>query len=95
MCVLSIRDNVRKEAADAIREVQGAGVQVVMVTGDRRETAVAIATEAGLLKDPEDLARKILRYYRDRPRQRLRGETDIDSLVGGFLSAVDGLEVES
>ena len=56
VCVLSIRDNVRKEAADAIREVQGAGVQVVMVTGDRRETAVAIATEAGLLKDPEDVA---------------------------------------
>ncbi len=56
ICVLSIRDNVRKEAADAIREVQGAGIQVVMVTGDRRETAVAIATEAGLLKDPEDVA---------------------------------------
>ena len=56
VCILSIRDNVRKEAADAIREVQGAGVQVVMVTGDRRETAVAIATEAGLLKDPEDVA---------------------------------------
>ena len=56
VCILSIRDNVRKEAADAIREVQGAGVQVVMVTGDRLETAVAIATEAGLLKDPEDVA---------------------------------------
>ena len=56
ICVLSIRDNVRKEAADAIREVQGAGIQVVMVTGDRRETAVAIATEAGLLKDPDDVA---------------------------------------
>ena len=56
VCVLSIRDNVRREAADAIREVQGAGIQVVMVTGDRRETAVAIATEAGLLKDPEDVA---------------------------------------
>ena len=56
VCVLSIRDNVRKEAADAIREVQGAGIQVVMVTGDRKETAVAIATEAGLLKDPEDVA---------------------------------------
>ena len=47
VCVLSIRDNVRKEAADAIREVQNAGIQVVMVTGDRKETAVAIAKEAG------------------------------------------------
>ena len=46
VCVISIRDNVRKEAADAIHEVQNAGIQVVMVTGDRKETAVAIAKEA-------------------------------------------------
>ncbi len=56
ICVLSIRDNVRKEAADAIRDVQNAGVQVVMVTGDRKETAVAIAKEAGLLRTNEDVA---------------------------------------
>lgn len=56
VCVISIRDNVRKEAADAIREVQNAGIQVVMVTGDRKETAVAIAKEAGLLKDKTDVA---------------------------------------
>ena len=56
VCVISIRDNVRKEAVDAIKEVQNAGVQVVMVTGDRKETAVAIAKEAGLLSSPEDVA---------------------------------------
>ena len=56
ICILSIRDNVRKEAADAINEVRSAGIQVVMVTGDRKETAVAIAREASLLKDPEDIA---------------------------------------
>ena len=49
LCVLSIRDNVRPEAAAAIKEVQAAGVQVVMVTGDRKETAVAIAKEADLI----------------------------------------------
>ena len=56
VCVLAIRDNVRKEAVDAIREVQEAGIQVVMVTGDRKETAVAIAREAGLLSSNEDIA---------------------------------------
>lgn len=56
VCVISIRDNVRKEAVDAIREVQNAGIQVVMVTGDRKETAVAIAKEAGLLADDSDIA---------------------------------------
>lgn len=56
ICVISIRDNVRKEAVDAIKEVQNAGVQVVMVTGDRKETAVAIAKEAGLLTSSDEIA---------------------------------------
>ena len=56
ICVLSIRDNVRKEVVDAIREVKNAGIQVVMVTGDRKETAVAIAKEAGLLSNSDDVA---------------------------------------
>ena len=56
VCVLCIRDNVRKEAVAAIKEVQDAGIQVVMVTGDRKETAVAIAKDAGLLRNPEDVA---------------------------------------
>ena len=55
VCVLSIRDNVRKEVVEAIREVRNAGIQVVMITGDRKETAVAIAREAGLLSAPEDV----------------------------------------
>ena len=56
ICVISIRDNVRKEAVEAIKEVQNAGIQVVMVTGDRKETAVAIAREAGLLTNENDVA---------------------------------------
>lgn len=56
VCVICIRDNVRKEAADAIAEVQNAGVQVVMVTGDRKETAVSIAKDAGILKNETDVA---------------------------------------
>lgn len=46
--LICIRDDVRPEAIKAIEEVNKAGVQVVMVTGDRFETAVAIAKEAGL-----------------------------------------------
>lgn len=56
VCVLSIRDNVRPEVIPAIKEVQDAGIQVVMVTGDRKETAVAIAREAGLLRQTTDVA---------------------------------------
>ena len=56
VCVLSIRDNVRKEAVEAIKQVRNAGIQVVMVTGDRKETAEAIAREAGLITSDDDVA---------------------------------------
>ena len=45
--LVGIRDDVRPEAKEAIEEVQNAGIQVVMITGDRLETAVAIAKDAG------------------------------------------------
>lgn len=52
--LVGIRDDVRPEAREAIREVRNAGIQVVMITGDRLETATAIAKDAGLLTSDED-----------------------------------------
>lgn len=53
--VVAIRDDVRPEAVQAIVQVQQAGVQVVMITGDRKETAMAIAREAGLLRSEDEI----------------------------------------
>ncbi|WP_294489027.1 calcium-translocating P-type ATPase, PMCA-type [uncultured Ruminococcus sp.] len=54
--LVGIRDDVRPEAKEAIKEVQDAGIQVVMITGDRLETAKAIAKDAGLIKSDKDVA---------------------------------------
>jgi len=51
MAVLCLRDNVRTDAVETVEILNNAGIQVVMVTGDAEETAVAIAKEAGILKD--------------------------------------------
>ena len=51
LAVLCLRDNVRKDAVETVGVLNRAGIQVVMVTGDAEETAVAIAKEAGILKD--------------------------------------------
>ena len=50
LCFCSLRDKLRTGAKEAVSEVQNAGVQVVMVTGDGKETACAIAAECGILK---------------------------------------------
>lgn len=54
MAVLCLRDNVRTDAVETVEILNNAGIQVVMVTGDAEETAVAIAKEAGILKDGQN-----------------------------------------
>ena len=53
--VVCIRDNVRDSIKQTVETMNKAGVQVVMVTGDRKETAVAIAKEAGIVTSDTDL----------------------------------------
>ncbi|MCL2228377.1 MAG: calcium-translocating P-type ATPase, PMCA-type [Firmicutes bacterium] len=47
--LVAIRDNVRPEAITAVSNMRTAGVQTVMITGDNRETAIAVAREVGIL----------------------------------------------
>ena len=45
-------DPVRPEAAAAIQKCRLAGIRPVMITGDHKDTAVAIAMELGIITDP-------------------------------------------
>ncbi|AAB85497.1 cation-transporting P-ATPase PacL [Methanothermobacter thermautotrophicus str. Delta H] len=47
--LVGMMDPPRREAADAIETCKRAGIKVVMITGDHRDTAVAIAHELGLM----------------------------------------------
>ncbi|MBQ2767793.1 MAG: calcium-translocating P-type ATPase, PMCA-type [Clostridia bacterium] len=47
--VLILRDRLRREAPGAVAALRGAGIGVVMITGDSAETASAIARESGIL----------------------------------------------
>lgn len=49
--LLGFSDPIREGIRDAVIEAQSAGVRVVMLTGDHRSTADAIAHEAGLVHD--------------------------------------------
>lgn len=62
--VVAVADRIRESAKNAIRELQGLGVQSVMLTGDNKRTAEAVAKQLGMssvIADvlPEDKANQI------------------------------------
>ncbi|QQG43247.1 MAG: cation-translocating P-type ATPase [Candidatus Daviesbacteria bacterium] len=64
--LVGIADEARPEAKEAIRLARGAGIKVVMVTGDNELTAKAIGEEVGLLqKGDEILAGSVLEQMSD------------------------------
>jgi P-type Ca2+ transporter type 2C len=52
--IISIRDEIRPESKPSIEAAINAGIKVTMITGDRHETAVAIAREVGLVLGIQD-----------------------------------------
>jgi len=45
-------DPVRPEVLPAIEQCRSAGIRPIMITGDHRDTAIAIATQLGIITDP-------------------------------------------
>lgn len=51
---VALCDKIRPEARKAVAELREAGIHVVMITGDNRDTAAAIAEKCGILKNGVD-----------------------------------------
>lgn len=47
-------DPIRPEVKDAIAQCRSAGIRPIMITGDHKDTAVAIAKELGIIKDAKE-----------------------------------------
>ncbi len=47
--LIAVADSLKEGSRDAVRELQDAGLRVVMLTGDREATARAIAEEVGII----------------------------------------------
>ena len=52
--LVAIKDELRKEAKEGVSLIRSAGINMIMITGDAKETATSIAKDVGLL-DKDDL----------------------------------------
>ncbi len=96
--VLGIADALRPESRDAVRALQAAGLNVVMLTGDNRNTAQAIAAQLGIEEVraevlPQDKANAIEALQRGGKRVAMVGDgindapalahADVGMAIGG------------
>lgn len=54
VALIVMKDKLRDDARRSIRSIAGAGIQTVMITGDSKETATAIAKESGIVSSHSD-----------------------------------------
>ena len=56
ICAVALLDKIREEAKSATESLRKAGVGVVMITGDNKDTAEHIARECGIINNQRKLA---------------------------------------
>jgi Cu+-exporting ATPase len=99
--LIAIADRLRPTSRAAVRKLRDLGIEVVMLTGDNRATAQAIASEAGITRFeaemlPADKAAWIQRAVREGRRVGMVGDgvNDAPALAAASVSFAIGAGAE-
>ena len=82
--LLAVRDEPRPESREVIRQLHDRGYKLMVLTGDRRETAVAIGRKLGL--EPEEIAAELLPGDKVAVVRELQAKGDKVAMVGDGIN---------
>ena len=85
--LIGVADPIKSTTPDAIRALHAEGLRIVMMTGDSKTTALAVATKLGL----EDVLAEVLPHEKAEHVKRLQGDGKIVAMAGDGINDAPAL----